>query len=78
MADFITAAFQASQTLGGPHRLARRLGVQPDQLYRWIAGLDLPAEGLRVDLQRRIDGALLVSPAAGVARRRHGDRQLAS
>jgi DNA-binding transcriptional regulator YdaS (Cro superfamily) len=78
MADFVTVAFHASQTLGGPHRLARRLGVQPDDLYRWIAGLDLPAEGLRVDLQRRISRVLVVAPAAGSAGRRHGDHTLSN
>ena len=74
MADFIHAAFHASQVLGGPHRLARRLGVQPDQLYRWIAGLDLPAEGIRVELQKRISIELVVKPAARTGGRRHGDR----
>jgi hypothetical protein len=74
MADFINAAFQASQVLGGPHRLARRLGVQPDELYRWIAGLDLPSEGTRLDLQRRISIALVGAPTAMSAMRRHGDR----
>jgi hypothetical protein len=74
MTDFISATFQASRALGGPHRLARRIGVQPDELYRWIAGLDLPAEGTRLDLQRRIDIALLIRPTDTSAMRRHGDK----
>lgn len=73
MADFINAAFHASLALGGPHRLARRLGVEPDALYRWIAGLDLPGEGVRIDLQRRIRIALIVPEAARPAMRRHSD-----
>ena len=73
MADFINAAFLASRALGGPHRLARRLGVEPDELYRWIAGIDLPAQGRRVDLQRRISVALVVRQPARPAARRHGD-----
>lgn len=72
MADFINALFHASRALGGPHRLARRLGVAPDALYRWIAGLDLPGEGARLDLQRRIR-IVLVHEAARPATRRHGD-----
>ncbi len=74
MADFIRAAFYASRVLGGPHRLARRLGVEPDALYRWIAGLDLPAERIRIDLQRRIQTALVAGDTGGTpAMRRHGD-----
>ncbi|HYX67450.1 MAG TPA: hypothetical protein VE935_24795 [Burkholderiales bacterium] len=76
MADFIHAAFHASRVLGGPHRLARRLGVQPDELYRWIAGLDLPAEGARLELQKRISVALVALPAAQSAGRRHSDRTI--
>jgi hypothetical protein len=73
MADFINAVFLASQALGGPHRLARRLGVEPDALYRWLAGLDLPGEVARIDLQRRIRIALMVPEAAEPALRRHSD-----
>lgn len=74
MADFVTSAFHASQLLGGPCRLARRLGVEPDQLYRWIAGQDLPTEGARRELQRKIRVALLDEPALEPAHRRHSDR----
>ena len=75
MADFVQATFQASQALGGPHRLARSLGVEPDALYRWIAGQNLPAEGTRRDLQRRISLALLTAaPASAPVQRRHSDR----
>lgn len=73
MADFIDTAFKASQALGGPHRLARCLGVEPDEIYRWIAGRDLPAEGMRLRLQQRISLALVVGPAGDSANRRHGD-----
>jgi len=73
MADFIETAFKASQALGGPHRLASCLGVEPDEIYRWIAGRDLPAEGTRLRLQQRISLALVVGPASDFAHRRHGD-----
>lgn len=74
MADFVSAAFRASRALGGPHRLARRLGVEPDALYRWMAGLDLPADQVRSDLQRRIEMALRVGESVvAPAMRRHGD-----
>jgi hypothetical protein len=73
MADFIKAAFQASRALGGPHRLASRLGVAPDELYRWIAGLDLPAEGSQLELQRRITVALVPAAQLPPAMRRHND-----
>ena len=73
MADFVTAAFQASRAAGGPCRLARRLGVEPDQLYRWIAGRDLPAEGARLELQARFTVAVISGPAISAGYRRHGD-----
>lgn len=74
MADFVTAAFQASRALGGPCRLARRLGIQPDQLYRWIAGQDLPAEAARRELQARFTVVIVDPPPASSPDRRHGDR----
>jgi len=74
MADFVQATFKASRALGGPHRLARSLGVEPDRLYRWIAGQDLPAEGARRDLQKRITRALVAAPEDSPVQRRHGDR----
>lgn len=74
MADFVQATFQASRALGGPHRLALSLGIEPDTLYRWIAGQDLPAEGTRRDLQRRITLALVAVPEELPVQRRHGDR----
>lgn len=74
MADFVSAAFTASRAVGGPCRLARRLGVEPDQLYRWIAGQDLPAEAARRELHARLTVAVLAEPVASPASRRHGDR----
>lgn len=73
MADFINSAFRASRLLGGPHRLARCLGVQPDDLYRWIAGQDLPAEAARRELQKRMTLAVVAAPAIDSSQRRHGD-----
>ena len=73
MVDFVSAAFWASRALGGPGRLARRLGVEPDLLYRWIAGQDLPAKEAQGDLQKRITLAMIGSPALPPASRRHGD-----
>lgn len=73
MADFINSAFRASRLLGGPHRLARCLGVEPDELYRWIAGQDLPAEAARRDLQKRMTLAMVAAPAIAASLRRHGD-----
>lgn len=63
------AAFQASLALGGPHRLARSLGVQPDTLFRWIAGVDLPEGSERGRLWWRISLAILASKAQAVNRR---------
>jgi DNA-binding transcriptional regulator YdaS (Cro superfamily) len=73
MANFIHAAFQASRALGGPYQLARHLGVQPDELFRWIAGLDLPAERERRELERRMSVALVSGAGRLPAQRRHGD-----
>jgi DNA-binding transcriptional regulator YdaS (Cro superfamily) len=73
MADFVNAAFQASQAVGGPCRLARRLGIEPDQLYRWIAGQDLPPEAARLELEARFTVAVVPQPASASEHRRHGD-----
>ena len=73
MADFASAAFQASLALGGPHRLARSLGVPPDALFRWIAGVDVPAERERRELERRMGFALRVARVPAMAARRHSD-----
>lgn len=73
MADFVTVAFQASRALGGPCRLARRLGVEPDALYRWMAGQDLPGEEAQRDMRRKITLVLIAPSAVCVAHRRHGD-----
>jgi hypothetical protein len=74
MADFISVAFQASRILGGPHRLARLLGMEPDAIYRWIAGLEIPDEQIRLELKRRIRLALVAKPDDALPARRHGDR----
>ena len=73
MADFIHAAFHASLALGGPHRLARSLGVQPDALFRWIAGVDLPGEREQRELEQRIGFVLHMARPATAAPRRHSD-----
>ena len=73
MADFASAAFQASLALGGPHRLARSLGVPPDALFRWIAGVDLPGAREQRELKQRIGFALQIAPAPRAAARRHTD-----
>jgi len=74
MADFVNAAFQASRAVGGPCRLARRLGIEPDQVYRWIAGQDLPSEAARLELEARFTVAVVPEAARVGAHRRHGDR----
>lgn len=73
MADFVSVAFRASRALGGPCQLARRLGVEPDALYRWMAGVDLPAESTRRDLSARIIGVLTPFGEEPQPFRRHGD-----
>jgi DNA-binding transcriptional regulator YdaS (Cro superfamily) len=73
MADFVTVAFRASRALGGPCRLARRLGVEPDALYRWMAGQDLPAKEAQRDMLKRMTLAEIAAPALPPAGRRHGD-----
>ena len=73
MADFVTVAFRASRALGGPSRLARRLGVEPDELYRWMAGLDQPTGSARRELMERIIYALATRREERPALRRHGD-----
>ena len=70
---------QASQAFGAPAYLARALGCAPQEVYRWIAGLEFPDAVQRRQLELLLEGALArraaVLPAGN---RRWSDRQPAA
>jgi hypothetical protein len=45
---------KASQALGAPLYLAAHLGVQPYDVYRWIAGMQLPDPTHRQNFEQRL------------------------
>jgi hypothetical protein len=74
MSDFAKTALQASQAVGSPLNLAYRLGVEPYDVFRWIAGLDVPQEPQRRDVEKRIRFVASLVSLSKPARRRHADR----
>jgi hypothetical protein len=58
MDDFAYLLVRASKTLGTTLGVAQLLEVEPLQVYRWIAGLDCPAEQRMEELSERLQGVL--------------------
>ena len=58
MDDFAYLLVRASKALGTTLGVAQLLDVEPLQVYRWIAGLDRPAEDLIEQLSERLQGVL--------------------
>jgi hypothetical protein len=80
MDRFAGLVLKASQALGAPLHLAAHLGVEPYDVYRWIAGMDLPEPIHRENFEQRllsiVEGKLARKPqfAQGPApARRWGD-----
>jgi hypothetical protein len=73
MGDFAKTTWQASQAVGSPLNLAYRLGVEPYDVFRWIAGLDVPQEPQRRDVEKRIRFVASLVALSKPARRRYGD-----
>jgi hypothetical protein len=58
MDDFAYLLVRASKVLGTTLGVAQLLEVEPLQVYRWIAGLDHPAEERIEELSERLQAVL--------------------
>lgn len=83
MDRFAGLVLKASQTLGAPLYVAAHLGVEPYDIYRWIAGTQLPEPTRRQSLEQRLlsilDGKLERKPQAAqgsTPERRWRDRRV--
>ena len=54
MASFAGLVLRASQAMGAPLHLANHLGVDPADVYRWIAGIELPKAIYQEHFQQRL------------------------
>ena len=72
MDQFASLMLRASQAFGAPAQLARFLGCDPDVVYRWIAGLDIPDLHERVEFALRIERAVAELGKSALA---HGRRR---
>jgi hypothetical protein len=83
MDRFAGLVLKASQALGAPVFLATDLGVEPYDVYRWIAGIGLPEPIYRESFEQRLLSILegkagrkaQVAPGS-TPERRWGDRPL--
>ena len=71
MPEFATLMLRASETFGAPAYLARVLGQEPSDVYRWIAGVEAPAKAQCEQLAARLRQALAArsTPPARAHRR---------
>jgi hypothetical protein len=74
MPEFSTLLLHASETFGAPAYLARILGQEPQEIYRWIAGIDTPAKAQCERLAARLRAALQERATSPALQRRWGDR----
>jgi hypothetical protein len=63
MNDFPYLLVRASTTLGSMLDVALVLNVEPSMIYRWIAGVDLPAKEQISELIARLEPLLEATPA---------------
>jgi hypothetical protein len=54
MDSFAGLVLRASKAMGAPLYLAKRLGVEPYDVYRWIAGTVLPEAVQQKEFERRL------------------------
>ena len=72
--EFANLMLRASKALGAPSHLARHLGLQPSEVYRWIAGVERPARPRLGYFQARLIELLEGSRHASMRGRRWSDR----
>ena len=58
--DFASALLYASKRLGCLLDVATSLGVQPTQVYQWIAGVNQPLPGQQARLLQRLSDVELI------------------
>jgi DNA-binding transcriptional regulator YdaS (Cro superfamily) len=58
MDDFAYLLVRASRAMGTMLAVATLLDVEPNQVYRWIAGVDRPADERLGELTQRLQGIL--------------------
>jgi len=61
--DFVFELIRASRTLGSLLGVARLLGVQPKEIYFWIANIELPTGERRGELETKLRASSL-TPAS--------------
>jgi len=74
MEEFANLMLRASKALGAPSHLAHHLGLQPSEVYRWIAGVDRPARPHMGYFQARLIELLEGTKDARMRGRRWSDR----
>jgi len=72
---FSTLILHASRTFGAPAHVARVLGREPYDIYRWIAGVEQPAPAEQASLTARLQAALARPIYDAPARRRWSDHR---
>jgi len=64
MDELVQLLVRASKTLGSLFEVARLLEVEPNSVYRWIAGVDSPPAERIALLTERLEAALAAAPRA--------------
>ena len=75
MPEFATLLLRASEAFGAPAQLARVLGQDSHDVYRWIAGVEAPAKAKCEQLVVLLRAALAEREAAPAQQRRWSDRR---
>jgi hypothetical protein len=55
---FANSLLEAARAMGNMLDVADALGVRPEAVYFWIAGIAVPPQGLREELAGRLQSAL--------------------
>jgi len=64
MDDLAVLLVRASKAMGSLLEVARLLEVEPNRVYRWIAGVDCPPAERIALLTERLEEALAAAPRA--------------
>ena len=64
MDDLAFLLVRASKAMGSLLEVARLLEVEPNSVYRWIAGVDCPSAERIALLTERLEAALAAAPRA--------------
>ena len=75
MPEFATLMLRASEAFGAPAQLARVLGQDSHDVYRWIAGVEAPAKAKCEQLAELLRTALAERGVRPAPQRRWSDRR---